>query len=162
VQKAFAHLQSVDAPKVSALSAPLELPIPAVTEEEIVAMRKVMATPPSKNVDFTLDRVRASRTLAIAALGGRLRTEIQVLAVGPIAFVAIPGELFVELGMEIQKASPFPYTFIVELANDGIGYIPTKEAFSQGGYEAITSRMSPGGGELVVAKAIELLKKLPR
>jgi hypothetical protein len=162
VLKAFDNLETIEAPRLSARSAPLELSVPVVTEEEIAAMRKVLATPAPKNVDFTLDRVRASRTLALAALGGKLRTEIQVVAVGPIAFVAIPGELFVELGLEIQKASPFRYTFIVALANDGIGYIPTKEAFKQGGYEPTTSRLSPGGGELIVAQAVALLKQLHR
>ena len=46
-----------------------------------------------------------------------------------------PGELFVEWGLEMKKWSPFPYTFIAELANDSVGYIPTYEAFRRGGYE---------------------------
>jgi neutral ceramidase len=160
VQKAFTHLEPIATTTVRAVSSLLELPVPTVTEEQITAMRKVMAQPPQPGVDFTLDRVLAVKTLALASLGGKLAAEIQVLAVGPIAFVAIPGELFVELGQAIQKASPFKYTVIVEQANDTIGYLPNREAFEQGGYEPTAARIAPGGGEKIVAKAIELLNTL--
>jgi hypothetical protein len=77
-----------------------------------------------------------------------------------VAFVGIPGELFVELGKDIKKRSPFPYTFIVELANDSIGYIPTRAAYEQGSYEPTSSRMAPGAGEAIVEKALSLLREL--
>lgn len=163
VLKAFTHLAPVAPANVRAVSAALELPVPAVTEDEIGAMRKILATPPPPNVDFTLERVKAARTIAIAALGGRpLATEVQVIAIGPVALVGVPGELFVEFGLEIQRASPFPYTFIVEQANDSIGYIPNRAAFAQGAYEPTSARVSPGGGELITAKAIALLRQLSR
>jgi len=161
VLKACTELTAIDQPTIRAISAPLELPVPAVSEAEVTAMRKILVTPPPPNVDFTLERVRANRILAQGGLAGRpIATEVQVIAVGPIAFVGVPGELFVELGLQIQQASPFPHTFIVELANDAIGYIPTKAAFAEGGYEPTSARFSPGGGELIVAKAIELLRQL--
>lgn len=163
VVKAYTHLTAVEHPYLRAASSTVELPIPSVSEEEIAAMRKILALPPPPNVDFTLERVKAARTIAIGGLGGRpITTEVQVIAVGPVAFVGVPGELFVEFGLEIQRASPFPFTFIVELANDTIGYIPNRAAFEQGGYEPTSARMSPGGGELITAKAISLLKELWR
>lgn len=33
------------------------------------------------------------------------------------------------------KASPFPYTFIIEMANGSTCYLPTRKAFEKGGYE---------------------------
>ena len=62
--------------------------------------------------------------------------------------------------MAIQKESPFRFTFIVEQANDAIGYIPTEKAFQQGGYETTSARIQSGGGERIVAKAVELLTRL--
>ena len=47
----------------------------------------------------------------------------------------MPGEIFVDIGLNIKKASPYPYTFVVEMANGAIGYLPTRKAFEQGGYE---------------------------
>jgi hypothetical protein len=62
--------------------------------------------------------------------------ETQAIRIGDAVFCSAPGEYFVEWGLEIKKWSPFEYTFIAELANDSVGYIPTWEAFRRGGYEA--------------------------
>jgi neutral ceramidase len=163
VIRAYTHLQPVSPTTVGALSSTIDIPVPKLTAEEVAAARALLATPLPKNVDITLDRIDAIRKVAIAELpGSRLTAEIQVIAVGPIAFVGIPGELFVELGLEIQKQSPYPYTFIVAQPDDVMHYIPTKLAFSQGGYETANSRIAPGGGELIAQKAVELLRQLHR
>ena len=89
-----------------------------------------------------------------------VETSVQVLAIGDAAFVAVPGEFFVELGCEIKRRSPFERTYVVELANDYVGYIPTREAFEQGGYEVLDARSSkvgPEAGELVVEECVKLL-----
>jgi len=62
-------------------------------------------------------------------------TEIQVFKIGDNGLVALPGEIFVEIGMRIKERSNLRYTFICELANDDIGYVPTEEAFKEPGYE---------------------------
>jgi len=64
-----------------------------------------------------------------------LEMEIQALRMNNIVLVAIPGEVFVEIGLNIKKASPYPYTYVVELANGSINYLPTRKAFDKGGYE---------------------------
>ncbi len=76
------------------------------------------------------------------------------------ALVTLPGELFVELGMTIKNHSPFQNTFVLELANNSVSYIPNKKAFFHGGYEVENSRLIPGGGEMMVETAIDLLKSL--
>jgi neutral ceramidase len=89
--------------------------------------------------------------------------EVQVMAVGDIAFVGLPGEIFTEFGLQIKARSPFPETFVTELANGWHGYIPTQEAFQHGGYEArlgFTSRLVPDAGERMVNTALELLSGL--
>ncbi len=77
-----------------------------------------------------------------------------------VAVVGVPGEVFVELGLAIKEASPFPVTLIVELTNVHIAYVPTRKAFAEGGYETLNSRLAPGGGELLVASAIRQLQAL--
>lgn len=160
VVKAYTHLEPVS-PQLRAVSATLSLPPAPITTQEIAEARKILATPPPPNIDFTIDRVKATKVMGIHQLEGKnLEAEVQVISIGQVALVGIPGELFVELGLEIQKRSPFAHTFIIELANDTLGYIPTRQAFAQGSYEPTSSRFAPGAGEAMVEKAVELLKQL--
>ncbi|MBA3311799.1 MAG: neutral/alkaline non-lysosomal ceramidase N-terminal domain-containing protein [Planctomycetota bacterium] len=90
-----------------------------------------------------------------------LPAEVQVIRLGDdTALVALPGEIFVELGLAIKQASPFEHTFVIELANDSPAYVPTRKALEQGGYEANNSLYAAGGGELLVETAIRMLKEL--
>lgn len=91
-----------------------------------------------------------------------VETALQVLALDDIALLAVPGELFVELGREIQQRSPFAHTLIVTHANDRIGYIPHRAAFAEGGYETIfasQSCLAPEAGALLVDAAVALLRE---
>src|SRR2546430_11194572 len=46
--------------------------------------------------------------------------------------------LFRSLGQDIKRRSPFRYTYVAELANDWIGYLPDRPAFDLGGYQTWT------------------------
>jgi len=96
------------------------------------------------------------------------RVPVQVIAINDLALVGIPGELFVELGQEIKRASPFQSTWIVTMANDVVGYIPPRAAFAEGGYEVESSfeyyglpALAPGSGETIRDAAITLLTQVP-
>jgi hypothetical protein len=52
---------------------------------------------------------------------------IQAMAVGPLRFLGIPGEVFCGLGLKLQKK--WPHLFPLGYANGSIGYIPTQRAF---------------------------------
>ena len=65
-----------------------------------------------------------------------------------------------EFQLDIKRKSPFKHTFVSELANDSIGYIPTAEAFKEGGYEPTVSVLKPDAGTKLTQAAIKLLKKL--
>ncbi len=96
-------------------------------------------------------------------LPDRARLELQALRLGPALLLGVPGELFVECGLEIKKRSPFADTWVVGPCNGYVGYIPTRESFAQGGYEvnpALTSRVAPESGELVVEALVALADKM--
>jgi hypothetical protein len=103
-------------------------------------------------------------TLARAAQEGRIEAfyreclpaEVQVLKVGPWAYVALPGELFVEYGLAIKRCAP--NAFVISLANGELqGYIVTSEAAREGGYEASNALFGPEGGQQLVGAACQLL-----
>jgi len=81
--------------------------------------------------------------------------EIAALRIGNVAFLFLPGEPFVETGLAIRRKSPFKQLFIVGYAGNTIGYIPTNEAFDEGGYEIGPGKWSylARGSEPIFRKA---------
>jgi neutral ceramidase len=80
-----------------------------------------------------------------------------VVTLGNLAFVGIPGELFVELGLALKAIPHFARTFVAGYCNDLIGYIPTRAAYPEGGYEVDTARIAAGSGETMVESALSAL-----
>jgi hypothetical protein len=131
------------------------------TPEELEQARTT-AVKFGKDAPAFLERVRAYKVLDVAARAGEpLEAEVQVIALGDdLAFVALPGEVFVELGLAVKKESPFRHTAIAELANGSIGYVPTRKAYDEGNYEPVSARCAAGSGEKLVDTAVKLLKEL--
>ncbi len=107
-----------------------------------------------------MEQVEAFKVLDVAAREAKpLEAEVQVISLGKdIAWVALPGEIFVELGLAVRHDSPFRLTLIAELANGSVGYVPTQRAYAQGNYEVVSARCAEGSGELLAAAAVRLLK----
>ncbi|MDA0810771.1 MAG: hypothetical protein O3C21_00040 [Verrucomicrobia bacterium] len=141
----------------------VEVPLQVYSDEETAAALKNMAKIGKDNLPF-LEQVKACTILDVrarAAGGASLPLEVQVFRLGPeLAVVTLPGEVFVELGLAIRAASPFETTLVIELTNDAPGYLPTKKAFAEGGYETVNSRIQPGGAEAMAEAAIALLREL--
>ena len=87
-------------------------------------------------------------------------TEMTAFALGEAAFVSIAGELFTEIGLRIKHASPFRHTYIVDLANGALGYIPTERAFQEGGYTTRCSRLDVRCERVYTEHALGLLGRL--
>ncbi len=74
--------------------------------------------------------------------GNTIPFEVSAIGLGEFGIVTMPGEIFVETGLHLQARSPFPHTLALSLANQATGYLPTRTAFWEGGYETSVSRMS--------------------
>jgi len=82
------------------------------------------------------------------------------LAVDDCAFLSFPGELFTEIGMRIKAESPFRHTYILGLANGCVGYVPTRKAIREGGYESETRELDDSAEEVVVEQSLALLRSV--
>jgi neutral ceramidase len=136
----------------------VNLPLAPITDGDVMQANEVFKRVGAPQMKF-MEQVKMFQVLDVQARQGRpLEVEVQVITIGrDVAFVSLPGEVFVELGISIKKASPFPYTMIVELANGSIGYIPNKSAYQEGNYEVVSARCAAGSGEMLVTTAAKLL-----
>ena len=141
-----------------------KLPRRRISDEELVWAAEVLATT-GGSVTALADGVGDDYK---AVLYGRLREcqdeEIDVeqtaFSVGDTALVSFPGELFTEIGLGIRAASPFKRTYIVGLANGCIGYVPTRRAIAQGGYEVDTRQLDDSAAEVIEEMSLALLREL--
>jgi len=89
---------------------------------------------------------------------------LQVIRVGDLALVGVPGELFSGLGRQIKDALPDTQTFIVGYVNGDVGYIPDRAAYAGGGYEieeayryyGYPAALAPEAGEMIVKAGVRL------
>ncbi|MHB8997026.1 MAG: hypothetical protein ACYC63_17410 [Armatimonadota bacterium] len=95
----------------------------------------------------------------------QVTAEVQAIQVGPAVFLSNGSEYFCQFGLNIKHRSQFPFTFVVELANQSIGYIPTPEAMGPngGGYEPVlcmSSKLIPEAGQMIEDASVELAGSL--
>lgn len=162
VLAALPRLEAVQKPDLAMSRRVLDVPTRKVTSAEVSAAKARITDIGTPKLPF-LDAVRTVTTLDLDKSYPEhvAKLEVQVLRLSPdLAVVFLPGEIFVELGLAIKRGSPFRRTLVIELTNSVPAYVPTKQAFGEGSYEIVNSRIAPGGGERLVETALELLHEL--
>ena len=90
-----------------------------------------------------------------------ISSEIQVLRLGDIYILGLPGEVLVEVGLEIKRRAGLERLFVVSLSNDAIGYVCHGAAYEEGGYEPGTgTNLGKGAGEIMVKEALYLINQI--
>ena len=145
--------------KLQAKSRTVELELPQYDDAAVAEAKKVLETGTDRDRQSFMRLVHAHKVLDVAERAGRaFEVEVQAFTLGQsLAWVALPGEIFVELGIDLKTDSPFGQTMVAELANGSIGYVPCARAYRHGNYEVVSSRCAKGSGERLVAAALDLL-----
>ena len=87
--------------------------------------------------------------------------EAQAIAIGDdIVIVAVPGEPFVQIGLDVRRNSPYPTTLFSGYSNIGWSYIPTADAYPLGGYEIEITPWDPATAEIIVQECGAMLDEL--
>jgi len=156
-------LKAVAEPLLAVRSRIIEAPLQQFGPEKVAWAGEKIKKVGTRELSF-LEQVEAYKILATQMHSGQtIPLEVQVFRLSrDVAVVGLPGEVFVDLGLAIKRASPFATTLVIELCQDAPGYIPTRKAFAEGSYETVNSRIAPGGGEMMAEAAIRLLKELGR
>jgi hypothetical protein len=161
VVRTLGALEQVE-PRLSVRSEYAPLPLARHEPNEVEWAKRTSATYGQEKPAPFLELVRAFRIMDVEAMAGKpLQAEVQVIRLGAdTALVALPGEVFTELGLAIKRGSPFKRTIVIELANGSLGYIPDRKAFSEGNYEPVSARCAPGSGEILVEAALKELRNI--
>ena len=142
----------------------VEVPIRNVSDEEVAWAKKVLAESTGETitlVDGVTDEFKAELIMELLPKrGSMMPLELGGLAIGDMALVAFPGELFTEIGQKIKEASPFKQTYIMGLTNGIKGYFPSTKSITEGGYSVDTRRVDPPAEEIIREAAVDLLKEL--
>jgi hypothetical protein len=92
-----------------------------------------------------------------------LLVEVHAMRIGEVAIVSMPGEPFAEIGADVRKRSPFPFTMFCGYSNGkGGDYMPIDSEYQHGGYEVERTPYGPRSADRVISNAHALLEKLPR
>jgi hypothetical protein len=89
-----------------------------------------------------------------------VEAELHGLRIGSVGLIGFPGEPFSEIGARVKAGSPFPWTLFSGYTNDYLGYVPTREAYADGGYEVDTSPFLPDAADRLVEASLALLADL--
>ena len=132
----------IESPVISCQSITCELPLyQPKSAAEIERTRK--AAVESFRLDSTWFRDHVDAQMRQIRDGKYPRTAqapFSLMTIGTdFGILFVPGELFTEIGMEIKKRAPLANLMVCCYANGVLGYMPTRKAFEEGGYEALVA-----------------------
>ncbi len=91
--------------------------------------------------------------------GGRIPLEIQAIRLDGAMLLGVSGEIFAETSLRIQELLARPF-FLIGMANGYEGYLPTADAFAEGGYEVAVASCAADSEQRIVRAAAELERQL--
>jgi len=86
--------------------------------------------------------------------------EIRVIRLADVALATNPFELYLDYGIRTKARSKAVLTFIVQLACQYSGYLPTERAIKGGGYSAVKYVVGPQGGQVLVNETVKLINAM--
>ncbi|MBA7625886.1 hypothetical protein ES703_33320 [subsurface metagenome] len=123
-------------------------------EVTLKALKKPVTMPIKKNLspDRIIDADKTKKTLT---------TEVQVLKIEDIYILGLPGEVLVEIGLEIKNRAGIENLFIISLSNDACGYVCHRQAYKEGGYEPGSgTNLAEGAGEIITKEALNIINQM--
>jgi len=106
-------------------------------------------------------RIRMAREIAYRErVRAAKHIDLTRLRLGPIQFLHMPGELFVEYQLAAQDMAPDTFVCVAAYGDYGTGYIGTAAAYEEGGYETqlYISRTSPAAEEVLMTAMEKLVR----
>ena len=110
----------------------------ATSQVRLRASESVVETP--RRAGLGWDQSLGNYLHAAGGEAGTIRMPVRFLFINDeVALWSAPVELFCEISINVRDHSPYPHTFYFGYANGWLGYLPTRQAFAEGGYETQTN-----------------------
>jgi hypothetical protein len=118
---------------------------------------RIVETPRKASLGWAEDLATYTRTSPDGV--NLVRLPIRFLSINSDTVIwAAPLEMFCEIALNVRQQSPFRHTFFFGYTNGWLGYLPTKRAFAEGGYEANTSPYTDRAEEHVIETVVGFLR----
>ena len=113
-------------------------------------------------LNTNLALLRMHQAKANAAAARTLEVEMCALRIGDFKLVTFPGELTVQIGLNIKKAARDPHAFVAGYTNGYIYYTPTAQQRTNTGYaqEDCDCMVAPEWQKIFETNAVEMLRGL--
>lgn len=82
------------------------------------------------------------------------------IAIGPVAFIGVPGEPFTGIGLSLKDTEDWAMVLPTCITNGSEGYFPMLDSYAEGGYEARSSNFKAGIAELICEEGKKILEEL--
>lgn len=141
---AYETLKWQPEPALATQEEDIQLGVRKATAEELTKAKEILETVPKDKDGQWADRkaIYAREAVKLADYPDTVPVKLQVHRIGDLSIAAIPCEVFVEIGLDLKKNTPFTRHFTISLANGYNGYLPTPEHHALGGYETWRARSS--------------------
>ncbi|MBX3739485.1 MAG: neutral/alkaline non-lysosomal ceramidase N-terminal domain-containing protein [Akkermansiaceae bacterium] len=135
---------------VELLRKPVDAELAAWAEE--TAKKEV----PEGKVD--MPKIYAERVLSIVKAEQKMEVPLHFIRIGETGIGAMPVEVFAETGLEFRKTAPLPHSFLISMAHDYLGYLPTPRQLELGGYETWpgTNHLEPKSSTVMLQTLLEM------
>jgi hypothetical protein len=133
------------------------------TRKQVSEAREYLAAKVGQRPTRDWEENYARETTLLADWPASRELKLQALRIGDFGIGAIPCETFGSTGLAIKRASPFPLTMVISLANGCHGYLPPPDQFPLGGYttwRARTSYLETGAEPRIVQTINESLRQV--
>jgi hypothetical protein len=133
---------------------------PATSDVALWTGEKTIDTPRKAGLNWPEELAIYSRSPA----GGAplVRLPVRFLRINDTLVWSAPVELFCEIAAAVRNQSPFPNTFYFGYTGGWFGYLPTKQAFQEGGYEPKTSPFTESAEQDLLEGVITFVQGLAR
>lgn len=161
----------VDQAEFEHIAVDLALPLRRVSEQENAEARAKLSEFVQTHDKSALNFVDSARMHVCAGIAERydmqktvttVSTEVHVVRLGDIAIASSPFELFLDFANIIRARSAACQTFLIQLACDGLGYLPTEKAERGGHYSGYVSSGFVGheGGYQLAEQTLDMIGKM--